>query len=217
MARRVVRLRGVTVLLGRFPALARADFDAFEGEVVVLEGPNGSGKTTLLRLLVGLVGASEGEVAVFGLDPAKDVASVRRAATYLGHQAMLYEDLSAEENIAFLGRLGVIDAERAWGLCDQLAVGRRERGRRMRQLSAGQRRKVALAATLARPAELLLLDEPHAALDPEGKELLDALLADAGAQGRTVILASHEAERVRSVATRRYRLSGGHPKELPSC
>jgi ABC-type multidrug transport system ATPase subunit len=215
--RRVARLRGATVLLGRFPALARADFDAFEGEVVVLEGPNGSGKTTLLRLLVGLVVASEGEVSVFGRDPAQEAASIRRAATYLGHESALYEDLSGSQNIAFLGRLGVVDPDRARAIGEELGVGPRELRRRVRDLSAGQRKKVGLAIALARPAELVLLDEPHASLDAEGKTRLDALLVASARGGRTVVLASHETGRVRSVADRRYRIVAGHPAEVPAC
>jgi len=217
MGRRVAMVRGATVLLGRFPALARADFDAYEGEVVVLEGPNGSGKTTLLRLLLGLVVASEGTVQVFGVDPRRDAATIRRSATYLGHAGSLYDDLSAEENFAFLARLDIIDAERAGELAAELGVGARERRRRLRSLSAGQRKKVALAATLARPAELVLLDEPHAALDPEGKGLLDAQLRELAAHGATVIAASHESERVGQLATRRYRVVAGQPHEVRPC
>ncbi len=217
MARRVVQVRNVTVLLGRFPALARASFDAFEGEVVVLEGPNGSGKTTLLRLLLGLVVPAEGEVVVFGVDPARMPSAVRRASTYLGHQAMLYDELTADENLAFFERLRVLHAAQAAQLLERLGVDRRERGRQVRHLSQGQRRKVALATALAKPAELVLLDEPHAALDPEGKALLDDVIVDLARGGRTVVLASHDPGRSGRIATRRYRVVAGHPREVPAC
>jgi len=91
MARLAVRLRAVTVLLGRFPALAHVDFDAFEGEVVFVRGPNGSGKTTLLRLIAGLVEAFDGTVAVFGRDPRTDARAIRQEVSLLSHATLLYE------------------------------------------------------------------------------------------------------------------------------
>lgn len=206
---RAVHLRGAVCLLSRFPALAGVDLDVDGGEVVLLTGPNGAGKTTLLRALAGLAAITAGEAHVLGHDLRRDRRGVRRHVGMLGHGAALYDDLTAAENVRFwsaASRAGdgdVADAMRRAGLDGR--VGDVVAAR----LSAGQRRRTALAILLARRPRLWLLDEPHAGLDATGRDLLDAEVARAAAGGATVVIASHELERATTLATRVVTIAGG--------
>ncbi|MFM8387815.1 MAG: heme ABC exporter ATP-binding protein CcmA [Actinomycetota bacterium] len=205
----VVDVRDAVVLLGSFPALAEATLTIERGELVVVQGANGAGKTTLLRLCAGLLPLARGTARVMGHDVDRDRAAVRANVGFLGHANGLYLDLTAGENLSFwgdvvgAGRAEVTSAAQRMGLNDRLLstqVGR---------LSAGQKRRTALAVMAVRRATLWLLDEPHAGLDAAGRDEIDALLRDAVAAGATVIVASHELERSASLATRRIEVVGG--------
>ena len=209
----VVHLRSAVALLGRFPALAGADLDVQAGEIVLLQGPNGAGKSTLLRVCAGLVAVSQGEATVVGIDLRRDRRAVRRHVGLLGHANGLYDDLTVRENVRFWGRAagatdGEIDAAMAsLGLDGRLASVTAVR------LSAGQRRRTALAALVARRPRLWLLDEPHAGLDASGRDLIDDLLRRAVGQGATVLLASHELDRAEGLADRVVTITGGRALE----
>jgi len=203
-----VQLRGAVCLLGRYPALAGVDLDVAEGEVVLLAGPNGAGKTTLLRLLAGLVPLTAGTASVLGHDLAVDRRGARRQLSLLGHDTGCYDDLTVRENLRFWARAAgaaTADADRA---LEELGLAR-VAGTAHARLSAGQRRRCAVAVALARRPRLLLLDEPHAGLDADGRDVLDGLLTRAPSDGRSVVLASHELERARGVATREVRVVAG--------
>jgi heme ABC exporter ATP-binding subunit CcmA len=204
----VVRLRSAVCLLGRFPALAGVDLDAAAGEVILLSGANGAGKTTLLRLVAGLVPLYSGEATVLGHDLARDRRSARRELALVGHETFCYDDLTVAENLAFAARATgrrASDAESAIERLGLTAV----RDVVHRRLSAGQRRRLALAVALARDPRLLLLDEPHAGLDADGRALLDAIVRAAPAEGRSVLIASHELEHARPLASREVVLAAG--------
>ena len=210
MDRVVVHLHAAVSLLGRFPALAGADLDVARGDVVLVQGPNGAGKTTLLRACAGLVPIVDGDAIVLGHDLREDRRAVRRQVALLGHATGLYDELTVADNLRFIakatrhaGALSVDDALARLGLAGRLA------GLQVSRLSAGQRRRVAVAALLLRPADLWLLDEPHAGLDAEGRERLDALVGEAARVGTTVLLASHELERARALASRVVTMAGG--------
>jgi heme ABC exporter ATP-binding subunit CcmA len=207
----VVHLRNAVCLLGRFPALAGADLDVAAGEVVLLRGPNGAGKTTLLRAVAGLVPVIRGDAVVCGIDLTRDRRAVRRHVGVLAHTTGLYDDLTVAENVRFW--------RRAAGAADGAAPIAEALGRAgvegrlhdvpVSRLSAGQRRRVAVAGLLARGAELWLLDEPHAGLDATGRDLLDGLILAAAAGGTTVVIASHELERVTPLVSRSVVVTGG--------
>ncbi len=204
----VVRLRSTVCLLGRFPALAGLDLDADQGEVVLLSGGNGAGKTTLLRVLAGLVAVHSGEAEVLGHDLTRDRRSHRRELALVGHESACYDDLTARENLDFAVRAAGGSSAAADEALERLGLGRLAdvpHGR----MSAGQRKRLALAIALARVPRLLLLDEPHAGLDAEGRAVLDETLASAQAEGRTVLVASHELDRTRALATREVVLTAG--------
>jgi len=204
-----VSLRDAVALSGRFPLLAGVDLDVAVGETVLIEGPNGAGKTSLLRVVAGLVPLASGRLSVLGLDPSRRPRAVRRRMGLLSHASHLYDDLTVEENVRFAVRAAAGDTARIepacirWGLVGRLA--RTPAGR----LSAGQRRRVALAALTARWPELWLLDEPHAGLDTAARALLDAAVLEAAASGVTVLIASHESGPVEALASRAVTVTGG--------
>ena len=205
----VVSLRGAVALLGRFPALAGADLSVARGEIVLLQGPNGAGKTTLLRLCAGLLPITTGEATVLGHDLRTDRRAVRGKVGLLGHANGLYDDLTVAENVRFWGKVGgASDAEIA-GALERLGLAGRLASVTAEKLSAGQRRRTALAGLVARRPELWLLDEPHAGLDAAGRDLLDDVLRGAASAGATVVLASHELDRAVALADRRVIVRGG--------
>ncbi len=205
----VVRFRSAVALLGRFPALAGVDLEVGAGEVVLLQGANGAGKTTLLRACAGLVQVVSGQAEVLGHDLVRDRRTVRRSIGLLGHTGTLYDDLSVEDNVRFAVRAGGGDVAAVKAAMARLGVDGRLRTISVARLSAGQRRRVAIAALVARAPALWLLDEPHAGLDAEGRDLLDGLVRLAVTAGATVLLASHEAERASALAGRTVVIGGG--------
>jgi heme ABC exporter ATP-binding subunit CcmA len=205
----VVHLRDAVALLGRFPALAGIDLDVVRGDIVLLRGPNGAGKTTVLRALAGLVPVVRGEARVLGHDLRADPRPVRRRVGLLGHATALFEDLTVDDNVTFWGRATRArraDIDAALGLA---GLAGRLHDVPVARLSAGQRRRTSLACLLARRPELWLLDEPHAGLDADARDLLDALVRQAVGQGATVVLASHELDRAEALADRVVVLDGG--------
>ena len=205
----IVSLQGVVALLGRFPALAGADLEVGESEIVLVQGPNGAGKSTLLRVCAGLLRIESGRAEVLGHDLVTDRAAVRRSVGLLGHDTALYDDLTVEENLRFWARASRIDDEAVPAALDRLGVADRLRDVAVRNLSAGQRRRTALAAVVVRRPRLWLLDEPHSGLDQVASALIDQVILDAASAGATVMLASHELDRTLDLATRHLTVAGG--------
>lgn len=205
----IVSLQGVVALLGRFPALAGADLEVGESEIVLVQGPNGAGKSTLLRVCAGLLRIESGRAEVLGHDLVTDRAAVRRSVGLLGHDTALYDDLTVEENLRFWARASRIDDEAVPAALDRLGVAERLHDVAVRNLSAGQRRRTALAAVVVRRPRLWLLDEPHSGLDQGGRDLIDQVILDAASAGATVMLASHELDRTLDLATRHLTVAGG--------
>jgi heme ABC exporter ATP-binding subunit CcmA len=205
----VVHLRAAVSLLGRFPALAGVDLDVQQGEIVLLQGPNGAGKTTLLRACAGLVAVVAGEAVVLGCDLRTDRRAVRRRVGLLGHGTGLYDDLTVQDNVRFWAKAAGGTAADADAAIERLGVGGRLRDAAVAKLSAGQRRRTSIAAMIARRPELWLLDEPHAGLDQAGRDVVDELVHEAVGAGATVLMASHELERVTALAARIEVMAGG--------
>lgn len=205
----VVDLDGAVVVLGRFPALAGADLSVARGEIVWLRGPNGAGKTTLLRLCGGLIPLARGTGRVLGCDLATERDRVRPQVGMLGHRNGLCLDLTVAENVHFWGAIvGASSAEVDIAL-DRMGLSTRLAALPVRRLSAGQQRRTALACLIARRAELWLLDEPHSGLDADGRADLDRIIVQAAGAGATVLIASHEFDRARPLATRVVDVVGG--------
>lgn len=195
--------------MGGFPVLAGADLTVQRGEILLLRGPNGAGKTSLLRLCAGLLPVERGEAVVLGCDLAVDRTAVRNRVGLLGHANGLYADLTVTDNVAFWGSTVGATAEEVSASLARMGLDGRLADVRVARLSAGQRRRTALACLVARRAELWLLDEPHAGLDASGRDELDRTLREAAGAGATVMVASHELERAGSLATRVVDVVGG--------
>jgi heme ABC exporter ATP-binding subunit CcmA len=205
----VVELRGVVAVLGGFPALAGVDLTVGRGEVLLLQGPNGAGKTSILRVCAGLLPVERGGGSILGMDITAQRDEIRSRVGLLGHANGLYLDLTVAQNLRFwASTVGATQEEvsaamKRMGLEGRLASVKAER------LSAGQRRRCALASMIVRRAELWLLDEPHAGLDAAGRDEIDSVLRDAVAAGATVVVSSHELERAGALATRVVTVDGG--------
>ena len=178
--------------------LPAVDLRVDAGDLLLLKGPNGVGKTSLLEVLAGLRKPLSGSLQ----------RPAHQAVHWVGHRNAIHSDLSPVENLRYWCELqGCPDANITAALA-RLQVrfwARRASGR----LSAGQRRRIALARLLIEHRPLWLLDEPHAGLDPSGRDLVDWLVIDAAAAGATVLLSSHEVDRTLDLATRRITVAGG--------
>lgn len=207
--RRVVRLQRCTVLLSSFPALARCDFEASEGEIIFLSGPNGSGKSTLLRLCAGLLTPYEGSAMVFGIDLTVSRERVRPAVGYLSHATRLYDDLTVLENLRFIAGATRTPLTAFLSMAERLGLEAVTMSLTVDRLSAGQRKRASLVPVLGREVDLYLLDEPHSALDGVTKDSVDAILREHAEVGRTVIVASHEGYRSEGFSTIDVEMLGG--------
>ncbi|MEO9223519.1 MAG: heme ABC exporter ATP-binding protein CcmA [Acidimicrobiales bacterium] len=206
---RAIHFRQAVSLLGRFPALAGVDLDVAAGEILLLQGSNGAGKTTLLRTCAGLLPVVSGDAQVLGHDLRTDRRSLRHRVGLLAHATGLYDDLTVRDNIRFWSRAVRARSVDADAAMERLGLAGRLASVPVARLSAGQRRRTALACLVARRPEVWLLDEPHAGLDAPGRDLIDGIVRDAAAAGATVLVASHELERAGNLADRRVVISGG--------
>jgi len=205
----VIELSGVVAVLGQFPALAGVDLTVQRGEIVLLQGPNGAGKTSLLRVCAGLMPIERGSGHVLGIDLATNREAIRSRVGLLGHANGLYLDLTVMQNLQFWASTVAATESEVSAAMATMRIEGRLAGVKASQLSAGQRRRCALASLIVRRAEIWLLDEPHAGLDAAGRDELDALLRSAVASGATVVLASHERDRALGLATRTVTIDGG--------
>ena len=179
---------------GRKRALLPVSFDVPEDGFLLVTGPNGSGKTTLLRLLAGLAVPTKGMLTV---------DSERGELGFVGHEPLLYSDLTALENLELFGRLYRVPErrERSGMLLERFGLWE-ARAERVSTFSRGMTQRLALCRALLHEPSLLVLDEPYTALDAQGAELLDHEL-EALTGTRTIVLSTHDPERVAPLATQR--------------
>ena len=175
------------------PVVSGATFHLRGGEIVALVGANGSGKTTLLRTVAGLLRPRAGRAAVFGQHP--ESIEARAALTFVADTPVFYDGVSVAENLEFVGRLHGVEGLPASQVVAELGVTDLLE-RLPARLSHGQRQRVALAMGLARPWGLALLDEPTLGLDATSRARIAALLWRMREAGRTVLVATHDAELV---------------------
>ena len=180
------------------------------GEVVGLLGANGSGKTTLLRLIAALGMPDRGRITIAGHDTASQADAVRQRVSVLFHQTHLYEDLTAEENLRFwsLMRGQTLDADALEATLARLGV-TSHRQQRVRRLSHGTKKRMALARVMLQPTPLLLLDEPYSGLDMRAAAVHDAFLVAHRDQGGSVLLVSHHLAALHQRCDRLAVLAGG--------
>jgi ABC-type multidrug transport system ATPase subunit len=203
-----VELEAVVATLEGFPVLAGVDVRIERGEVVLVSGPNGAGKTSLLRVLAGVLPIAAGLARVLGHDLRADLPAHRAQVAFVAQETFCYDDLSVRRNLRLHASAAhapvdaVDDAMRKLRLDEVADVAH---GR----LSTGLRRRCALAVGMTRRADLLLLDEPHAGLDPDARRLVDDVVSDARDRGATVVVVSHELDHVRPLVDREVVVAGG--------
>lgn len=209
----VINFVDAVAVYNGYPALAGVTLRVERNEIVLLQGPNGAGKSTLLRACAGLMPVIRGTANVLGYDLTVDRESVRERVGLLGHQNGLFGELTIAENVAFWSTVVGASTDERNSAMERMAIDGKLAGRRVSELSAGQKRRCALACLVVRRAELWLLDEPHAGLDAKGRDEIDRIVKEAAASGATVVVASHEIERAQQLATRTISLIAGQVRD----
>ena len=201
-----VRARGLTRRFGRLVAVDHVDLSVPRRHVYGFLGPNGSGKSTTIRMLCGLLTPSEGEIEVLGLSIPREAEALRTRIGYMTQKFSLFEDLTVRENLDFLAAVQSLPRARAHARIDKLLAQFRF-GDRQRQLagtlSGGQKQRLALACAVIHEPELLFLDEPTSAVDPESRRDFWEKLFDLADRGTTLLVSTHymdEAERCHRLA-----------------
>jgi heme exporter protein A len=205
-----IELRGLRREFGERVALDEVDLSLATGESLIVLGPNGAGKTTLLRILATLLRPGGGEVRVLGARLPNEAWKARGRIGFLGHEPLLYRDLSGRENLRFHAKLHGLRGAEAEKRIDALltAIGMARRAeQRVAELSAGMRQRLAVCRCVLHEPELLLLDEPDSNLDAEGRELARELIGPG--EGRTRVLVTHDPERALPDADQVLRLGAG--------
>jgi ABC-2 type transport system ATP-binding protein len=196
----VIEVSGLRKSFGRTQALDGLDLRVRAGEVHGFLGPNGAGKTTTIRILLGLLRAGGGVARLLGGDPWHDATALHRRLAYVPGDVTLWPNLTGGEVIDLLGRLrGSIDSKRRDALVERFDLDPKKKAR---AYSKGNRQKVALIAALASDAELLILDEPTAGLDPLMEAAFRACVEEESRDGRSVLLSSHILSEVEALCER---------------
>lgn len=206
----MIEVRKLTKRFGLKNVLRGLDFEARAGEFVALLGPNGAGKTTFLRILASLSRPSLGLVNVAGYKLPAQAAAVRRRLGVVSHLPLLYGDLTAEENLQFYGRM--YDLPNLNARIDEVLgmVGLAARRRDLvRAFSRGMQQRLAIGRAVLHDPDVMLFDEPYTGLDQDASEMLDDVLKNVAAAGRTVVMTSHDLARAEDLATRFDVLSRG--------
>jgi heme exporter protein A len=206
----MIQVRKLTKRFGLKTVLRGLDFQVEPGEFVALLGPNGAGKTTFLRILASLSRPSLGEVRIAGYRLPGQASAVRRRLGVVSHLPLLYGDLTAEENLRFYGQMyGVVNLEGRTAEVLEL-VGLTPRRRDLvRTFSRGMQQRLAIGRAVLHDPEVMLFDEPHTGLDQDASAMLDHVLREVAARGRTVVMTSHDLARVGDLASRFDVLSRG--------
>jgi len=195
-----ISISGLRKSYGTVRALDGLDLEVAAGEVHGYLGPNGAGKTTTIRILLGLLRADAGTARLLGGDPWTDAVALHRQIAYVPGDVELWPNLTGGETIDLLGRLrGGVSQARRDELLERFDLDPTKRGR---TYSKGNRQKVAIVAALASDADLLLLDEPTAGLDPLMEVVFQDVIRGIRAEGRTVFLSSHILAQVEKLADR---------------
>ena len=205
-----LEVRGLWKAYGRVAVLRGLDLDLAWGEVLTVLGPNGSGKTTLISIIATLARADRGTVRVAGLDHSRMSDRVRKLIGVVTHEPLLYDDLTAYENLRFVARMFRLDRseERIAATAERLGVSARLH-QRMGTLSHGLRKRFTIARALLHDPAILLMDEPESGLDLEAQAILDAIIRDRAGSVKAVLMTTHSIERAIAVGDRLAILSRG--------
>ena len=206
----MIEVKKLVKRFGMKAILRGLDFNVQPGEFVALLGPNGAGKTTFLRILASLSRPSLGEVKVAGYHLPNQAAQVRARLGVVSHMPLLYGDLTADENLEFYARMyGIADYKpRITEVLDMVGLASRRRDL-VRTFSRGMQQRLAIGRAVLHDPEVMLFDEPYTGLDQDASSMLDEVLRSVAAQGRTVVMTSHDLARAEDLATRFDVLSRG--------
>jgi heme exporter protein A len=206
----MITVRKLVKRFGLKPVLRGMDFSVESGEFVALMGPNGAGKTTFLRILASLSRPTMGSVNIAGYNLPGQAAAVRRRLGVVSHLPLLYGDLTAEENLRFYARMyNLANADkRISEVLDMVGLSSRRRDL-VRTFSRGMQQRLAIGRAVLHDPEVMLFDEPHTGLDQDACQMLDSVLREVAARGRTVVMTSHDLARVADLASRFDVLSRG--------
>jgi heme exporter protein A len=206
----MITVRKLVKRFGLKTILRGMDFSVESGEFVAILGPNGAGKTTFLRILASLSRPTMGSVSIAGYALPGQAAAVRRRLGVVSHLPLLYGDLTAEENLHFFARMyNVTHAEkRISDVLDLIGLAARRRDL-VRTFSRGMQQRLAIGRAVLHDPEVMLFDEPHTGLDQDACQMLDTVLREVAARGRTVVMTSHDLARVADLASRFDVLSRG--------
>jgi heme exporter protein A len=192
----VIKIKGLVKNYGANPVLRGADLRIRQGEFVTLVGSNGAGKTTLMRIVATLLRPTSGQILIGDWPLPEQAGRVRKHIGMVSHQAMLYGDLTAAENLSFYARLyGLPDRdERVTAALKSVGLAARRRDP-VRSFSRGMTQRLTIARATLHEPDVLLLDEPYTGLDQEASELLDHLLRQESEKGRTIFMITHDLAR----------------------
>jgi heme exporter protein A len=206
----MIEVKKLVKRFGLKTILRGLDFSVESGEFVALLGPNGAGKTTFLRVLATLSRPSMGLVKVAGHHLPHDAAQVRAKLGVVSHLPLLYPDLTAEENLRFYGRMyGIGNMEARISEVLEMVGLENRRKDLVRTFSRGMQQRLAIGRAVIHDPEVMLFDEPYTGLDQDASEMLDEVLRSVAAEGRTVVMTSHDLARAEDLATRFDILSRG--------
>lgn len=201
-----IRARGLTKDFGHVVAVNELDLDVPRSRIYGFLGPNGSGKSTSIRMLCGLLTPTRGDIRVLGLEVPRQAEQLRRKVGYMTQKFSLFEDLTVTENLNFIANIYTLgraeQKRRIPRSVERYELGRLT-GQRAGTLSGGQKQRLALAAATLHQPELLFLDEPTSAVDPENRRAFWETLFDLVAEGTTILVSTHymdEAERCHALA-----------------
>jgi heme exporter protein A len=206
-----IQVIGLSKAYGFYRIFEEMSFTITAGACFALFGPNGAGKTTLLRILATLQAPSGGQFTIFGQDGVAEKDSVRAILLFIAHGSHLYEELSATENLQFSLALRGQKPEPSQlkRALDQTGIGAYG-NLKIRQFSAGMKKRLALAKAILAQPKILLLDEPYNALDDGGVCITNQLIQDTMKRGGTVIMTTHDRTKAAQIATEGAILQAGH-------
>jgi heme exporter protein A len=198
-----IEVRHLVKRFGPKTVLRDLDFQVEQGEFVALLGPNGAGKTTFLRILASLSRPTLGEVRVAGYALPGQAAAVRRRLGVVSHLPLLYGELTAEENLIFYSKMyGLNDLNtRVREVLEVVGLYHRRRDL-VRTFSRGMQQRLAIGRAVLHDPEVMLFDEPYTGLDQDACVMLDTVLRQVAARGRTVVMTSHDLARASELASR---------------
>jgi|TARA_B110000914_G_scaffold2350_1_gene2053 ABC-2 type transport system ATP-binding protein len=222
MKKIAITASGLTMRFGSLMAVDNVDLEIEKGSIYGFLGPNGSGKSTTIRMLCGLLTPSSGSATVMGMDTKKDSESLKQKIGYMTQRFSLYEDLSVKENLQFISEIYAVPRKqrkpRVAQLLESFSLTDRAK-QRSGTLSGGQKQRLALAAATLHKPEILLLDEPTSAVDPQNRRDFWEALFELAEQGTTILVSTHymdEAARCHKLAIldEGVKVADGSPRQL---